>query len=183
MRRRDSNPRGTRKTKIRWMGSARSRAMSVPLARLPKRSSEARTKALHVKAAMVRDPKLSLSRAAKSEGVSVRSVRQYFPTGFQKVAGRWRANKADRFREVMYVPDEDGNHVPVPTRGSKERAEVSAYLRALGRFYRDKKSALADWHGKSIAGVPLVTDARALKRVEDRLSDFAIYFAFNGSAE
>ena len=157
--------------------------MSVPLARLRQRSSEARTKALHVKAAMVRDPKLSLSRAAKSEGVSVRSVRQYFPTGFQKVAGRWRANKADRFREVMYVPDEDGNHVPVPTRGSKERAEVSAYLRALGRFYRDKKSALAAWHGKSIAGVPLVTDARALKRVEDRLSDFAIYSAFNGSAE
>jgi hypothetical protein len=183
MRRRDSNPRGTRKTKIRRKGSARSRAMSVPLARLRQRSSEARTKALHVKAAMVRDPKLSLSRAAKSEGVSVRSIRQYFPTAFQKVAGRWRANKADRFREIMYVPDESGNPVPVPTRSSKERAEVSAYIRDLGRFYRDEKSALAAWRGKSIAGVPLVTDARALKRVEDQLSDFAIYSTFNGGAE
>src|SRR6266446_1442462 len=82
------------------------RAISVPLSRLPLRSSQARTKALHVKAAMVRDPELSLSQAAKSEGVSTRSIRQYLKTGFTKVAGRWRANKSDRFREIMYVPDE-----------------------------------------------------------------------------
>jgi hypothetical protein len=132
---------------------------------------------------MARDPKLSLSQAAKSEGVSVRSIRQYFPTGFKKVAGRWRANKSDRFREIMYVPDERGNSIPVPTKGSKERAEVSAYIRDLGRFYRGDKSALAAWHGKSIAGVRLVTAPRTLKSVEAQLSDFAIYSTFNGSAE
>jgi len=132
---------------------------------------------------MVRDPELSLSQAAKSEGVSTRSIRQYLKTGFTKVAGRWRANKSDRFREIMYVPDEHGNSVPVPSKSSKQRAEVSAYIRDLGRFYRGDKSALVAWHGKRIAGVPLVTAPRTLKGVEAELSDFAIYSTFNGSAE
>jgi len=141
----------------------RSRPISVPLSRLPRRSSEARTKVLHVKAAMVRDPTLSRAQAAKAEGVSVRSIQEYLPSGFKKVAGRWRARKFDRFHEVMYVPDAHGNPVPVPTKNSKERAQVSAFLRDLGRYYRGNTSALAPWHGKSIAGVPLVTASRTLE--------------------
>lgn len=167
--------------------SARSRSksvnVSIPLSRLPRRSSEARTKALHVKAAMVRNPKLSRSQAAKAEGVSVRSIQQYLSSGFEKVSGRWRARKFDRYREIMYIPDASGNPIPVRTKSSKERAQVSAYLRDLGRYYRGNTSALAAWHGKSIAGVPLVTASRTLKSIEAQLSDFAIYSTFNGGAE
>jgi hypothetical protein len=161
----------------------RSRAKSVPLSSLPRRSSDARTKALHVKAAMVRDPRLSRSQAAKAEGVSVRSIQRYLPSGFKKVGGRWRARKFDRFREIMYVPDAHGNPVPVPTKNSKQRAQVSAFLRDIGRFYRGDKTALAGWHGKRIAGVELVTSSHTLKSVEAQLSDFAIYSTFNGGAE
>jgi hypothetical protein len=158
-------------------------AVPVPLSGLSKRSSEARTKAMHVKAAMLRDPKLSRTQAEKAEGVSHRSVERYLLSGFEKRGGRWRAVKSDRFHETMYVPDEQGSPVPVRTKNFKQRKQVSAFLRDIGRFYRGKRSALAGWHGESIAGVPLVTDSRTLKSIEAQLSDFAIYSTFNGGAE
>lgn len=83
----------------------------------------------------------------------------------------------------MYVPDARGNPVPVPTKNNKQRTKVSAYLRDIGRFYRGNKSAVAKWHGKSIAGVELVTASRTLLSIESQLQDFAIYRAFNGGAE
>jgi len=76
---------------------------------------------------MVRNPNLSRSQAAKAEGVSVRSIQQYLPSGFKKVAGRWRAHKFDSFREIMYVPDARGNPAPVHTKNSKQRVQVSAF--------------------------------------------------------
>ena len=161
----------------------RSGSRSVPLSRLSQRSSQARTKALHVKAAMLRDPNLSRSQAAKLEKVSVRSVDRYLRSGFEKVAGRWRAVKTDRFRETMYVPDEDGHPVPVHTKSLKERKQVSRLLRDIGRFYRGNPRAVDVWDGKSIAGVRLVTSSQALKKVEAQLSDFAIYSTFNSGAE
>ncbi len=159
------------------------RAHAIPLSRLPKRSSEARTKALHVLAAMRRDDRLSLSKAARLEGVKVSTVKHYFSSRLTKVNGHWRVSKSDRFRETMYVPDERGNPVPVHTKTSRERAQVSAFLRDLGRYYRGDTSALAAWHGKSIVGVSLVTAPRTLKSIEAQLSDFAIYSTFNGGAE
>jgi hypothetical protein len=83
----------------------------------------------------------------------------------------------------MYVPDAHGNPAPVHTKKSEQWAQVGIFLRDIGRFYRGDTSALAAWHGKSIAGVPLVTAARTLKSIEAQLSDFAIYSAFNGGAE
>lgn len=155
----------------------------VPLALLPRRSAEARTKALHVLAAMRNDPKLKLSSAARSFGVKPSVVKKRFGSSLEKVNGRWRVRKSDRFRETMYVPDARGNPVPVPTRTSKERGQVSAYIRDIGRFMRGKKSAMAKWHGKRIAGVELVTASRTLISIEAQLSDFSIYNAFNGGAE
>ncbi len=170
-------------SRSRRANKPRSRAMSVPLSRLPQRSAAARTKALHVKAAMARDPKLSRAQAAKAEGVSVRSIQRHLPSGFEKIAGRWRAVKTDRLRETMYVPDAHGNPVPVPTKNFKQRKQVSAFLRDIGKFYRGDTAALARWHGKRIAGVELITSSRTLKSIEAQLSDFAIYSTFNGGAE
>lgn len=83
----------------------------------------------------------------------------------------------------MYVPDARGNPVPVPTKSSKERTQISAYLRDIGRFLRGNKSAMAKWHGKRIAGMELVTASRTLISIEAQLSDFSIYNAFNGGAD
>jgi hypothetical protein len=155
----------------------------VALARLPKRSADARTNSLHVLSEMRRNPNLKLSAAARSFGVKPSVVKKYFGSALEKVNGQWRVRKSDRFRETMYVPDERGNPVPVPTRHSKERTQVSAYLRDIGRFMRGDKSAMAKWHGKSIAGVELVTASRTLIGIDSQLSDFSIYNAFNGGAE
>jgi hypothetical protein len=110
-------------------------------------------------------------------------VKKYFGSSLDKVNGHWRVRKSDRFRETMYVPDRSGNPVPVHTRCSKERTQVSAYVRDIGRFLRGDKHAMAKWHGKRIAGVELVTASRTLIGIESQLSDFSIYNAFNGGAE
>ena len=155
----------------------------VPLVRLPRRSSEARTRAIHVLADMRNDSNLKLSTAARSFGVKPSVVKKYFGSAFKKVGGHWRVRKSDQFRETMYVPDARGNPVPVHTQNSKERAQVSAFLRDIGRFFRGDKHAMAKWHGKRIAGVELVTASRTLISIEAQLSDFSIYNAFNGGAE
>jgi hypothetical protein len=159
------------------------RSGPVPLAKLSKRSAQARTNALHVLSEVRRNPKLRLSAAARSLGVKPSVVKKYFGSSLEKVDGHWRVSKSDRFRETMYVPDVRGNPVPVHTRSSKERTQVSAYLRDIGRFFRGSKSAMAKWHGKRIAGVELVTASRTLIGIESQLSDFSIYNAFNGGAE
>jgi hypothetical protein len=132
---------------------------------------------------MRHDPNLKLSSAGRSFGVKPSVVKKYCGSQFKKVTGRWRVSKSDRLRETMYIPDARGNPVPVPTTNSKQRAEVSAFLRDIGRFYRGNTSAMAKWHAKRIAGVELVTASRTLMGIESQLSDFAIYRAFNGGAE
>jgi hypothetical protein len=132
---------------------------------------------------MRRDKKLRLSSVARSVGVKPSVVTKYFGSAFHKVDGSWRVRKSDRFSETMYVPDNEGNPVPVPTKNFRQRKEVSAYVRDIGRFSRGKKSALTKWRNKSIAGVELVTDSRILLSIEAQLSDFSIYNAFNGGAE
>src|SRR5271156_2606443 len=92
--------RRERQKVIRGRGpsSARSKTksvnVSIPLSRLPRRSSEARTKALHVKAAMLRDPNLRLYPTARSFGVKPHVVKKYLGSGFTKIDGHFRAIKS-----------------------------------------------------------------------------------------
>jgi hypothetical protein len=132
---------------------------------------------------MRRNPNLKLSAAARSFGVKPSVVKKYFGSSLEKVTGHWRVHNSDRFRETMYVPDARGNPVPVHTQNFKERKQVSAFLRDIGRFFRGSKHAMAKWHQKRIAGVELVTASRTLISIEAQLSDFSIYNAFNGGAE
>ena len=132
---------------------------------------------------MRRNPNLKLSAAARSFGVKPSVVERYFGSSLEKVTGHWRVRKSDHFSETMYVPDARGNPVPVHTQNSKERAQVSAFLRDIGRFFRGDKHAMEKWRGNRIAGVELVTAYRILISIEAQLSDFSIYNAFNGGAE
>lgn len=149
---------------------------------LGQRSEFARDRALHVVAAMRRDPTLSLSEAAKLEGVKPETVKKYFSSSLRKVAWKFTVTKSDRYSATLYVPDARGNPVPLPTRSSKERRQASNYLRDLGRYLRGQKNALAKWHGKKIAGVELVTAGRTVVALEPALSEFSLYRAVNGGA-
>jgi hypothetical protein len=166
--------RGDRRTG-RLGGKRRNRLQSG----LSERSQIARDRALHVLAAMRRDSSLSLSHAAKLHGVKSETAKKYFPSALKKSKGRFRATKSDRYAVTLYVPDALGNSVAVHTRSSKEREQLSQYLRDLGRFLRGNRDALAPWHGKKVAGVELVTSSRTILAIEPALSEFSLYRAFN----
>ena len=164
--------------RIRRTGKRR----SIPVLQLPQRSYAARDRSLHVLSAMRRDPNLSLTHAAKLEGVRPETVKKYLPSALKKSDGKFRATKRDRYTATLYVPDAQGNSVAVMTRSSKEREQLSQYLRDLGRYLRGKRDALAPWHGKRIAGVELVTAGRTVEAIEPGLSDFSLYRTLNGGA-
>ena len=154
----------------------------IPVSQLSERSCAARDRALHVLAAMRRNPSLSLSRASKQEGVKSDTVKRYFRSALKKSHGKILVKNSDRYQATLYVPDRHGNAVPVTTRSSKERRQVSEYLRDLGRYLRGDRTALSKWHGKKIAGVELLTAGRTIVSIEPALSDFSLYRSFNGGA-
>jgi hypothetical protein len=158
----------------------RKRAQSVVISHLPKRSEEARDRAMHAIADMRRDPKLSLSHAAKFQGVKPATIKKYFSSSLKHSKGKLRVTKSDRSRATLYVPDAEGNPVAVHTRSSKDRKALSRYLRDLGRYLRGKRNALAPWRGKTIAGVELVTSADVIVSLEPALSEFSLYRSTNG---
>lgn len=131
---------------------------------------------------MRRNPDLSLTHAAELEGVRPETVKKYLPSALKKSNGKFRVTKNDRYTATLHVPDAQGNAVTVKTRSSKERKQLSQYLRDLGRYLRGKRDALAPWHGKRIAGVELVTAGRTIEVIEPALSDFSLYRTFNGGA-
>ena len=151
-------------------------------AKLSQRSQSAYDRSLHVLAAMRRDPKLSLTHAAKLQGVKRETVKRYFPSALKQAHGKFRVTKSDRNAATLYIPDARGNSIAVNTRSSKDRQALSRYLRDLGRYLRGSRNALAPWHGKQIAGVALVTAGRTIVGIEPALSEFSLYRAFNGGA-
>jgi hypothetical protein len=160
----------------------RRRRRKLSSAKLSQRSQSAYDRSLHVLAAMRRDPKLSLTHAAKLEGVKRDTVKRHFPSALKQSHGKFRVTKNDRNTATLYIPDIHGNSIPVNTRSSKDRQALSRYLRDLGRYLRGNRNALAPWHGKKIAGVKLVTAGRTIVAIEPALSEFSLYRAFNGGA-
>jgi hypothetical protein len=158
------------------------RSRNLALSSLPERSQSARERALHVLASMRRNPNLSLSHAAKLQGVQRQTIKKYLPSALKKADGKFRATKSDRYTATLYVPDAHGDSIAVKTRSSREREQLGRYLRDLGRYLRGKRDALAPWHGKRIAGVELVTAGRAIVAIEPALSDFSLYRTFSGGA-
>jgi hypothetical protein len=155
------------------------KSRSIPLAQLSARSNAARDRSLHVLATMREDPSLSLPHAAKLNGVKPETVKKYFPDAFVKRDGKLRVTKSDRYPETLYLPDAQGNPVALPTRSWKARQAAGKFLRDVGRFYRGDRNALQAWHGKTIAGLELVTDERAILAIEPALSDFSLYRTFH----
>ena len=175
----------TRRRRIRGARRIQGRTRkprSIPLARLSERSNVARDRGLHVLAAMRQDSSLSLTHAAKLQGVKPETVKKYFPSALKKSNGKLRATKSDRYTATLYIPDAQGNSIAIKTRSSKEREEAGQYLRDLGRALRGNRNELSKWRGKKIAGVERVTDERAIVAMEPALSDFNLYRSFNGGA-
>jgi hypothetical protein len=111
---------------------------------------------------MLRDPKLTASRAARDNGVTVRDLGRYIPRAFKRDSrGRIRAI-ADRYVRRMEVPGPDGPIV-IKIRGSKARNEIARFRNDVFAFLGGDVTALDKWKGVNVQGHELLTDPRILR--------------------
>jgi hypothetical protein len=126
----------------------------------------------------------SLSRAARENGVTVRTVQRYVGRALiqDRRGGRIRAAKTDRLVRHLQIPGPNGPQ-EIKVRGSKIATEVAKYKAAVNRFLRGDRNALAHWHGKRIAGIELITAESTLKSLAVKdLLPYSLYRSVTGGA-
>ncbi len=146
------------------------------------RERQARNRALHALAAMRHGA--SISRAARENGVTPRTIKRYAGAALvqDRPGGRIRATKSDRLVRYLQIPGPNGP-IEITVRGSKAASEVAKYKSAVNRFLRGERNALADWHGKKIAGIELITAGSILVDHADKgLLPYALYRSLSGGA-
>src|SRR5437660_10415438 len=90
---------------------------------LSERSQSTRAKELHVLSDLRRDPKLTLSQAAKNREVSPRSIRKYIGSQLkqERPGGKLRVTSSDRLRATLHIPSTKPDFlIPIHTKSSKE---------------------------------------------------------------
>jgi len=149
-------------------------------AKLPSRSDLARERAFAALSAMRRG--MTLSQAAKENGVSPRTVKRYAGSALiQKHTGaRISATKNDQLIRYLQIPGRFGP-IDITVRGSAAASEVAKYKAAVNRLLRGDAGAMAEWHGKKIQGIELVTSSDALIRLAHKdLLPYALYRSLAG---
>jgi hypothetical protein len=142
--------------------------------------AQARDRALHAVADMRHGA--SISRAARDNGVAPRTIKRYAGSALvqDRPGGRIRATKSDRLVRYLQIPGPDGP-IEISVRGSKAAREVARYKGAVNRFLGGDRNALADWHGKKIAGIELATSGNTLKDLAERdLLPYSLYRSLSG---
>jgi len=174
-RKRQSQARRSRKD----LPNPRNRSTSA-LAKLPARSTEARDRALHALVAMRSGT--SISRAARENGVTPRTIKRYAGSALvqDRPGGRIRATKSDRLVRYLQIPGSAGP-VEITAHGSKEASEFAKYKSAVNRLLRGDRDALASWHGRRIGGFQLVTDTKTLvAQARNDLLPYSLYRSLSG---
>jgi hypothetical protein len=145
-----------------------------------KRQTQARERALRALSAMRHGA--SISRAARENGVTSRTIKRYAGAALMQArpGGRIRATRSDRLVRYLQIPGPNGP-VEISVRGSKAASKVARYKAAVNRFLGGDRNALAEWHGRRIAGVELVTDGNVLADQADKgLLPYALYRSLSG---
>jgi len=170
----------TKQSKKRKGNIRRERTRKSLPGKWPDRSQSARDRALRALYSMRHGA--SLSRAARENGVTVRTVQRYMGQALvqDRRGGRIRAAKSDRLIRDLEIPGANGP-IEIKVRGSKTASEFAKYKAAVNRYLSGNPSALADWHGKKIAGIELITDGNTLKRLAVKeLLPYSLYRSFAG---
>lgn len=152
------------------------------MAKLSHRSHVARDRALKALAAMRHGD--TLSRAARDNGVTIRSVKRYVGSALlqDRPGGRIRARKSDRLVRYLQIPGPDGPR-DVTVRGLKAAREFANYKAAINRLLRGDRHAMARWDGRTIQGVRLITDTKTLvEQARKELLPYSLYRSFSGGA-
>lgn len=147
-----------------------------------KQTSATREKALKVLSAM-RDGQ-SLSRAARDNGVTIRTVKRYVSSALvqDRPGGRIRATESDRLLRYLQIPGPNGPR-EITVRGSKAASKFATYKASINRLLRGDRNAMARWQGKSIAGVELITDPKILiDQARKEILPYSLYRSLSGGA-
>lgn len=125
-----------------------------------------------------------LSRAAYENHVSIRTIRRYAGDALvqDRPGARIRVLDADPVPRHLLIPGMYGPR-EVEAKGLRTAREFAQYQAAVNRFLRGDRNALADWHGKKIAGIELITAGNTLKGLAQKdLLPHSFYRAFTGGA-
>jgi hypothetical protein len=150
--------------------------------RLAERNHEARERVLKALSAMRRGD--TLSRAARDNGVTTRTIKRYAGSALVQArpGGRIRAKKNDRLVRYLQIPGPDGPR-EITARGSKVASEFASYKAAVNRLLRGDRDAMAHWQGKKIAGIELITDTKTLvEQARKEILPYGLYRSLSGGA-
>lgn len=130
-------------------------------AALSVRNNAARERVLKALWAMRRGD--TLSRAARDNGVTIRTIKRYAGSALLQdhPGGRIRATKTDRLVRYMQIAGPEGPR-EITVRGSKAASQFAHYQADINRLLRGDRHAMAKWHGKKIEGIELITDTKTL---------------------
>jgi hypothetical protein len=145
-------------------------------------SGAVRDRALKVLAAM-RDGE-SLSRAARDNGVTVRTVKRHVGSALvqDRSGGRIRASKSDRLVRYLQIPGPDAPR-DIAVRGSKTASKFANYKASINRLLRGDRHAMDEWDGRKIAGIELVTDPKLLiEQARKEILPYSLYRSLSGGA-
>jgi hypothetical protein len=147
-----------------------------------KTSHSARRRALKALAAMRRGD--TLSKAARDNGVTTRTIKRYVGSALvqDRPGGRIRATRRDRLVRYLQIPGPDGPR-DITVRGSKAASKFANYKAAINRLLRGDRNAMALWHGKKIDGIELITDTTTLvEQARKELLPYSLYRSLAGGA-
>ena len=145
-------------------------------------SEAARERAL--KALSMMRQGFSISKAARENGVTTRTIKRYVGSALvqDRPGGRIRATKSDRLVRYLQIPGPDGPR-DIPVRGSKAASKFANYKAAINRLLRGDGHALDDWRGKKIAGIELITDPKILvEQARKEILPYSLYRSLSGGA-
>ena len=146
-----------------------------PTCRKPSKSSRTvHELSLLVHEDMLRNPLLSLTKAAHKRRVDPRSVVAHFPTRFRKdSSGRIKARGVAGKLKTLYIPwSEPGEVMPVPTKSKAERILLGRWMAALNAAGRGDFSKIDEFpKNKRIGGVLLPTKHEEVQQILVSLAD------------
>lgn len=158
------------------------KARQIPILSLPERSNQARERALKTLSAMRRGN--TLAKAARDNGVTIRTVKRYVGSELvqNRPGGRIRATKSDRLIRPLQIPGPNGPR-DIAVRGSKAASKFATYKASINRLLRGDHNAMTPWHGKSIAGIKLITDPKTLiEQARKEILPYGLYRSLSGGA-
>lgn len=146
------------------------------------RSNTARERSLKVLWAMRQSD--ALSKAARDNGVTVRTVKRYLGSVLvqERPGARIRARKSDRLVRYLQIPGAEGPR-DIRARGSKEASEFASYKAAVNRLLRGDRNAMVAWQGKKIGDIELITDSKILvEQARKEILPYSLYRSLSGGA-